>query len=158
MCLMMQRHCKIIAITALAFGLAACNKSPDEQTAGQRLDAGLEQSQKTMEEAGRKAEEALDNAQAKMEEGAGKLESSASEAMGKAEEALDDTAITTSIKAALLKESPADALKIEVRTEAGVVTLSGAVDSEALKIRVVEIAKEVKGVVSVSDNLEVKAG
>ncbi|MEG0558858.1 MAG: BON domain-containing protein [Comamonas sp.] len=47
------------------------------------------------------------------------------------------------------------ALKIDVDTQSGVVTLSGTVPSEALKTRAGELAKAVKGVGNVNNNLTV---
>ena len=38
---MFKRSAQVLAITALAFGLAACGKSDDNKTAGQKLDAAI---------------------------------------------------------------------------------------------------------------------
>ncbi len=71
---------------------------------------------------------------------------------------IDDSMITTSVKTAVLAEPGLSALKIEVDTKDGVVTLSGTVASSDLKTRATQIAKNTSGVRSVVDKLEVKAG
>jgi hyperosmotically inducible protein len=72
--------------------------------------------------------------------------------------AIDDTVITTSVKTAVLAEPGLSALKIEVDTKNGVVTLSGTVASPEMKSRATQIAQNTSGVLSVIDNLEVKTG
>jgi hyperosmotically inducible protein len=72
--------------------------------------------------------------------------------------AIDDAVISTSVKTAVLAEPGLSALKIDVDTKNGVVTLSGTVDSPELKSRATQIAQRTSGVRSVIDNLEVKTG
>jgi hyperosmotically inducible periplasmic protein len=68
----------------------------------------------------------------------------------------DDAAITTGVKARIAADSPALANAVTVVTTEGVVTLSGAVDSEVVKTKVEQDAKGVVGVKSVINNLTVK--
>ena len=68
----------------------------------------------------------------------------------------DDAAITTGVKAMIAANSPALANAVTVTTMDGVVTLTGAVDSDAIKARVEQDAKSVEGVKSVVNNLIVK--
>ncbi len=72
--------------------------------------------------------------------------------------AIDDSFITTSVKSAVLAEPGLSALKIDVDTKDGVVTLSGTVASPELKTRATQIAQNTSGVRSVIDKLEVKTG
>jgi predicted small secreted protein len=72
--------------------------------------------------------------------------------------AVDDAAITTKVKSAVLAEPGLKSLQINVDTKDAVVTLSGTVDTPALKDRAVQIAQSVQGVKSVTDNLSVKTG
>ena len=72
--------------------------------------------------------------------------------------AVDDAAITTKVKTAVLAEPGLKSLQINVDTKDAVVTLSGTVDSPELKSRAVQIAQGVQGVKSVNDNLSVKTG
>jgi len=71
---------------------------------------------------------------------------------------VDDTAITTKVKTAILAEPGLRALQINVDTKDAVVTLTGTVDSPPLKERAKEVASNVAGVRSVVDNLTTKSG
>lgn len=68
----------------------------------------------------------------------------------------DDATITTGVKTKIAADSPALASAVTVTTTEGVVTLSGAVDSDAIKAKVEQDAKSVEGVKSVVNNLTVK--
>jgi hyperosmotically inducible protein len=68
----------------------------------------------------------------------------------------DDTRITSAVKARLAEERVSTLAQIDVATRAGVVELSGAVDSTALKDRAAELAKGVSGVREVTNNLRVR--
>ncbi|MGQ0793251.1 MAG: BON domain-containing protein [Deltaproteobacteria bacterium] len=71
-------------------------------------------------------------------------------------EYIDDTAITTKVKAALLADPEVSGLAISVETFKGVVQLSGFVDSKAHGQRAVEIARSIKGVKGVKNNTSLK--
>jgi hyperosmotically inducible periplasmic protein len=62
-----------------------------------------------------------------------------------------DVGITTKVKAKLAADDVVKSSQIEVATNAGVVTLTGNVDSEQAKDRALSLAKETTGVVSVVD-------
>lgn len=83
---------------------------------------------------------------------------SASSAMKETAAPVDDAAITTKVKTAVLAEPGLKSLQIDVDTKDAVVTLSGTVDTPELKSRAVQIAQSVQGVKSVNDNLSVKTG
>lgn len=68
----------------------------------------------------------------------------------------DDATITANVKAKIAADSPALANAVTVRTAEGMVTLTGAVDSEAVKAKVEQAAKSAEGVKSVTNNLTVK--
>ena len=71
-------------------------------------------------------------------------------------QALDDTAITAKVKAALLNEPEVKSGDISVETVTGTVTLSGSVSSDAQSQRVVAIVRSVEGVKDVQNRLSVK--
>ena len=71
---------------------------------------------------------------------------------------LGDAAITASIKADQLKDPDLSAIKIDVDTRDGVVTLNGVVKDEAAKKRAEQLAQATKGVKEVRSHLTVKAG
>ena len=68
----------------------------------------------------------------------------------------DDATITAGVKAKISADSPARANAVTVSTHEAAVTLTGAVDSEAIKAKVEQDAKSVEGVKSVVNNLTVK--
>ena len=70
--------------------------------------------------------------------------------------AMDDSAVTAKVKSALVDSSDTKAGDIKVETKAGVVQLSGFVESEAQKSAATKVASGVKGVKSVQNNLSVK--
>ncbi len=92
----------------------------------------------------------------KMDRATDKVAATTSNAAGKTAEAMDDTALTAKVKAAILAEPGLRSLEIGVETKDAVVTLSGTVDSPTAKERAKEVAGKVAGVRSVVDNLTAK--
>jgi hyperosmotically inducible periplasmic protein len=78
------------------------------------------------------------------------------DAAGRTRIAASDTAITTKVKADLVKEPNLDSLGIHVETEKGVVMLSGFVNSKAEADKAVKVAKGVEGVTRVKSAIKVK--
>ena len=72
-------------------------------------------------------------------------------------ENIDDAGITTAVKAKLAGEKISTVTRIDVDTNQGVVALNGTVASEAMRVRAAEIARQVKGVRDVVNNLKVQA-
>ncbi len=71
-------------------------------------------------------------------------------------EYIDDATITTKVKAKFVEDKTVDASAISVETLNGEVILSGFAKSSAEKARAQEIARQVKGVRSVKNALEVR--
>jgi len=71
-------------------------------------------------------------------------------------EYIDDSVITTKVKAAVLKEDTLKSSEINVETYKGVVQLSGFVNSQADIQKAVEVARGVKGVTSVKNDMQLK--
>ncbi len=71
-------------------------------------------------------------------------------------EYVDDAAITTKVKAALLDDSGLKSFDISVTTNKDVVHLSGVVNSDHVRARATEVAAGVPGVRSVVNNLTVQ--
>lgn len=69
---------------------------------------------------------------------------------------IDDTAITTAIKAKLLEDPATGGLSINVDSLDGAVVLSGFAKSNAEKTQAESIARNTKGVKSVRNNLIVR--
>jgi osmotically-inducible protein OsmY len=71
-------------------------------------------------------------------------------------EYLDDTVITTKVKAAILNEPTLKSTQINVETFKGTVQLSGFVDSRTDIAKAAEVARGVKGVAVVKNDIRVK--
>ena len=69
---------------------------------------------------------------------------------------IDDTAITTSVKARFVDNKDVDASAISVETLNGTVMLSGFAKNGTEKIRAEEITRAVKGVKSVKNEIAVR--
>ena len=68
---------------------------------------------------------------------------------------IDDAAIAAQVKAKLVADKPSNLTNVSVKSMEGVVTLSGEVDSVAVRDRAVQIAGGVGGVKAVVDNIRV---
>jgi osmotically-inducible protein OsmY len=69
---------------------------------------------------------------------------------------IDDTVITTKVKAAILGEPSLKSAEINVETFKGVVQLSGFVSSQAAENTAVAVARKVEGVQSVKNDMRLK--
>lgn len=158
-----SRIAGILAVSAMALGLAACDKMK-EPTVGQKLDSAVEKTERAAADAKVDAEKAMASAQSKMEEGAAKTEAAAEnagnavrQAGSSAMEMVDDATITAHVSAGLAKDPALSALKIDVDTRNGIVTLNGPAPTQDAKDRATSIAQGVKGVSSVVNHLTIQA-
>jgi osmotically-inducible protein OsmY len=71
-------------------------------------------------------------------------------------EYVDDSVITAKVKAEIFKDASLKSSEINIETFKGVVQLSGFVNSEADIARAVEVARSIKGVTSVKNDMRVK--
>jgi len=69
---------------------------------------------------------------------------------------LDDTVVTSKVKAALMDDKDVKSGQINVETRGGIVSLGGFVTGDRIQKRAIEIAKGVSGVKSVVDAMYVK--
>lgn len=137
-----------ISLLLLA-GLVACDKPAPAETAGKKIDQAAETAGKAIEQTaeavGRKINETTDKVGEKM-----------GEQSVKAGVVIDDTEITAKVKAAIFAEPGLKTLQIGVDTVKGVVTLTGAVDSQASSDRVKLLAAATAGVNQVDNKLVTK--
>ena len=151
-----HRIASILAVSALALGLAACGKT-EEPTVGQRLDSAVEKTEQAAADARVKAESAMQSAETRMEQRAAHAEATAKDAANTARGAIDNATITAQVDAGLAKDPDLSALKINVETVNGKVTLNGPAPSTVARDRAETIAKSVTGVTSVNNQLVVTA-
>ncbi|PZP35795.1 MAG: hypothetical protein DI603_03250 [Roseateles depolymerans] len=138
---MNSRFLNAAAVALAVLGLAACGQ-PDEQTAGQKLDAAVEQARQTGVQAKADAEAAASEVGARLQAGA-----------RAGERALSDAAITARINAALAVDDQLKARKIDVDTREGSVVLMGSAPSEQARDRATVLARAVEGVRAVENRL-----
>jgi hyperosmotically inducible protein len=174
---MKQIHQKsLIAISSLAMLLAlgACNRT-DERTAGEKLDSAIAKTDAAADRAKEDAkvaagntEEAMKNAADATKTAGANAASDLKDAGAKAADAtttagttlaekFDDAGITAKVKTGLAADKDLSAIKINVDTKNGVVTLNGPAPTAAAKDRATDIAKNIKGVSSVNNQLAVRA-
>ena len=125
----------VISSLAMLLALGACDRF-DNTAAGRKVDSAADKTAR----AGRTA---VDETKSMGAAGASKVE---------------DGVITTKVNAALVADKDLSAVKIDVDTKNGIVTLTGPAPTAAAKEHATEIAKGVKGVTSVNNQLTVKAG
>ncbi|MET3381014.1 BON domain-containing protein [Variovorax paradoxus] len=153
-----------VLVTGAALTLAACDKS-DNRTAGEKLDSAVAKTEQAADTAAAKTGQAVKDATAKVEsssttaevkEGMANAKEAAKDAGAAMSATVNDAAITASVSAGLAKDPDLSAIKINVDTKGGAVSLKGPAPTAAAKARAEEIAKGVQGVTSVSNQLEVK--
>lgn len=136
--------------------LAGCNKT--DETVGQKVDSAVAKTEQVAGEAKAKTEASMGKAGDAMKNATQSAEASGSKVMKSIGAKIDDAAITASISADLAKDPDLSAIKINVDTKNGVVTLNGPAPTAAAKDKATTIAKAVKGVSAVDNKLVVKAG
>jgi hyperosmotically inducible protein len=125
----------LLALAVLVAGLTALAVSSyyDRRSPGEKIDATVQGFR--------------DRVDAAVQGGA--------EAGGRAAAALGDAGTTAAVKAALATDPALSMLKIEVNTQAGVVSLSGPAPDERARERAAVLAAAPKGVVRVDNRLVV---
>ncbi len=71
-------------------------------------------------------------------------------------ETVDDVSITAAVKTKLAEEKLSTLTRIDVDTNKGTVYLNGNVENAAMKARAAQVARQVKGVKDVVNNLKVQ--
>lgn len=149
--------CCLVAFAALS----GCGKKEDGQAVGQGYSSSMGSTDRASRDAKTNADTAANNAVNSTVVTTPNntaivtttTSASASQAMGNS---VDDMAITASISAGFAKDADLSAIKIDVDTKNGVVSLVGPAPTATSRDRATTIAKAVKGVVSVDNKLVVK--
>ena len=132
-----------VAVAAV-LGLSACNRAPDDRTAGQKIDSAMA-----------KAGQKTDQATAEIKKDVDAARTTTGQAVDSAGSKVKDAVITTGINAELTRDTSLSALKIDVDTSAGRVSLHGTAPTTAARERATLLAQKVDGVVSVDNQLQV---
>ena len=131
---------------AAALTLAACDKAQDNRTAGQNVDPPVAKVEKQSEQAATEVKKEFDSAK-----------SAVGQAVDATANKVKDAAITTNVNAQLAKDGALSALKINVDTNAGQVSLRGTAPSTTAREQATLLAQRVEGVVSVDNQLQVSS-
>lgn len=116
-------------------GLTACNNPVSAERAGKTIDQVPEDFSTSVSNAAERTDQAI------------------TKQANTADQVMDDTTITTKVRAALLNEPDMPSFKISVETDNGVVMLSGSADSQAKINKAIQLAGAINGVQSVISTL-----
>lgn len=111
----------------------------------ERDDRPIEEAKRDVKAAGDKIADGAENVGQAIENGAENVVAE-----------VDDLGLTTSVKTALVAAEDLKAADITVRSENGVVTLTGTVPTLGQKMRATSVASDVKGVARVKNELEIR--
>ncbi len=155
-CMRMNVLAATCAIVTLPL-LTACDNSDSTKTVGQKLDSAIAKTEQAAVNAKDATRASMESAGVALREGADQARAAAKRASADVSANSEDAAITASVAAGLIKDPDLSALKIDIDTRQGVVSLYGPAPSEMARLRATDIAKAVKGVASVDNKLTVKS-
>lgn len=136
--------------------LSACDRADSTRTVGQKLDSAIARTERAAIEVKDATQASVNSAGAALREGAGQANAAAKNASANVSINSQDAAITASVAAGFIKDPDLSAIKIDIDTRQGVVSLYGPAPSEAARMRATDIARAVKGVSGVENKLTVK--
>ena len=143
------------AVVLASLALAGCGRRDDLQMARANEQVAVVHGEPNAADAAAKA--SRDAAEA-TRQAAAEAKEAAKNAADQATNKVADALITTSVNAELAKDPKLSALRIDVDTDNGRVALRGTAPDVAAKDRATQLASNVKGVVSVDNQLEVRQG
>jgi len=150
----------ILCAGVALLALAACDSKQEGKTVGQKVDETIAEAKVAADEAKQNAKRGLDQAAQTTKEKSEQLSKKTEELSQKAErvgQQVSDATITAAVKADIAKDPDLSALRINVDTNEGKVSLSGTAPSAAAKQRAETIAMNEKGVTGVDNKLVVAA-
>ncbi|MCY7318713.1 MAG: BON domain-containing protein [Ramlibacter sp.] len=144
-----ERRCLAFSLLAVLLMLSAC--SPDASRVGTAPGDAASRAASATRTAGAASAAELKAAGAKAAE-------ASAVAVEKILEQFEDAVITAKVTTGLAADKILTASRIQVATQDGVVTLKGPAPTPAARERATEIARNVKGVTSVNNQLSVGSG
>jgi uncharacterized lipoprotein NlpE involved in copper resistance len=142
----------VIAVAMLVMIMEGCTRyTEDGQTVAHKLDRALDRTNLALAEAG-------DTLSSSTDDGGSMIDSVAASVNDRALlKTLDvaDAGISASIKSDLVRDPSLGALRIDVDSRDGVVSLTGQADDEANRRRAEQVARGHKSVIGVRNNLTV---
>lgn len=163
-----------ISAVSLVLALAACDRADDRtaathESATTRTEQVARDSREEPREAARGARDETRQAARETRQETREATASADAAMDRAAQdtramgaaaarKVDDASITAKVNAELARDKELSAIRVDVDTRDGVVTLTGPIPTASAKERAAEVANKIKGVESVNNQLTIKAG
>lgn len=147
----------IASAAAAALLLGACSKTDDQRTVGQQVDSAIASADRKAEAAKNEIKESVADAREATGSASTDLKARAANAADAVTDKVQDAAITASVNAELAKDPDLSALKINVDTVNGRVSLKGAAPTDNARERATRLASAVKGVVEVQNQLEIRS-
>lgn len=141
---------------AAALLLGACSPRHDDRTVGQKVDSAVASAERHGENAKQGIKESVADARQATDSATTDLKTKAANAADAVSDKVQDAAITASVNAELAKDPSLSALKINVDTVNGHVSLQGEAPDTAARERATRLASSVKGVVEVQNRLQVR--
>jgi osmotically-inducible protein OsmY len=141
----------LAAALAGALALGGCNNRQDDQS--NAADRAVAQTEQKSQELKEDAAKGMDKARAATRE----MAQDAKQAGQNVGDKVSDAVITTTVNAEIAKDSSLSALKVNVDTTDGKVVLHGSAPNEAARERATTLASNVKGVVSVDNQLTLRS-
>ena len=120
-------------VASAALALAACGDKASNTTAGQKVDSAIGTTDQAAAEAKAKTEQLAVDAKAKTESAVASTKEAAKDAGAAISATVDDASITAAVSTGLAKDSDLSAIKINVDTKGGMVTLNGPAPSATAK-------------------------
>lgn len=136
--------------------LMACESADSSKTVGQKLDTAVAKTEQAATNVKDATKASIESATTALRDGAAQAKVAAQTATDSMNFDAQDATITASVSAGLIKDPDLSAIKIDVDTKKGVVSLYGPAPSQAALERATVIAKAVKGVSAVDNKLTVK--
>ena len=145
-----------LSLLAMLPILMACESADSTKTVGQKLDSAVSKTEQAATDVKDATKASIESATAALREGATQAKVAAQSATDGMSFDAQDASITASVAAGLVKDPDLSAIKIDIDTKKGVVSLYGPAPSQAALERATVIAKAVKGVLAVDNKLTVK--
>ena len=146
---------KLFCLGIFALLITACGKKDDSKTVGQQLDVVVSKTEQAALEAKAKTESLMAKAGESMKSEVEKAKTVGKTTAESVTTNIGDSVITASVLAEFARDTELNAMKINVETKNGTVTLSGSAPSTASREKASNLAKTVKGVGSVDNKLAV---
>ncbi len=147
----------IATAAASALLLVACSQSNDSRTVGQQVDSAIAVAEQKGKIAKREIQESVTDARQATGPALADLRQRAANVAETVTDKVHDAAITASVNAELAKDPALSALKINVDTVNGRVSLRGEAPDQMARERATRLASGVNGVIDVENRLQLRS-